>query len=190
MAEPVELDATCVKMYSRMMRDGGQMHIECDMHECKRLQDLYEQRLKYLKERNPALQLVREKREEFYELYEIHFTTKIQQNKECVEAAQYVLANFTAPQKRPNSNPQHFASDAFYMDFENSCLAKWDNSKQEFPKGRHRYKDDGWAEHILSNVYPHHSDIDWYEYIAWVRDGGGDDWFLVCDDTDQDDPVY
>ena len=27
-------------------------------------------------------------------------------------------------------------------------------------------------------VYPHHSDVDWEEYTAWVKAGGGDEYFF------------
>ncbi len=64
------------------------------------------------------------------------------------------------------------------MDFENSCLSQnWDSRKRAHPKGPNRYKDPEWAAMIQSHVYPHHSDIDWEEYVEWVSNGGGDEWF-------------
>ena len=30
---------------------------------------------------------------------------------------------------------------------------------------------------IESPVYPHHSDVDWQEYVDWVSLGFGDEWF-------------
>ena len=53
-----------------------------------------------------------------------------------------------------------------------------DVSKRLFPRGPNRHEDPEWAEMIQSQVYPHHSDIDWQEYVDWVRLGGGDDHFL------------
>ena len=34
-----------------------------------------------------------------------------------------------------------------------------------------------WAEFMKCQVYPHHTDVDWEEYVAWVSHGGGDDCF-------------
>ena len=69
--------------------------------------------------------------------------------------------------------------DAFMMDFENACLAdKWRFfSKGPHPTGKKRYEDPAWAAMIESNVYPHHSDVDWQEYVDWVSRGLGDEWF-------------
>lgn len=63
---------------------------------------------------------------------------------------------------------------SFLMDFENSCLA---NFPRPHPRGSKRYEDPEWAEMIKSQVYPNHSDVDWYEYVEWVSQGGGDEWF-------------
>ena len=27
------------------------------------------------------------------------------------------------------------------------------------------------------NVYPHHSDVTWHQYVTWISEGGGDEWF-------------
>ena len=68
--------------------------------------------------------------------------------------------------------------DSFYMDFENSCLANhWDSSSTPHPTGVNRHENEKWAEMIQSQVYPNHSDIDWYEYVKWVTQGGGDEMF-------------
>ena len=32
-------------------------------------------------------------------------------------------------------------------------------------------------EMIQTQVYPNHSDVDWQEYVDWVENGGGDEWF-------------
>jgi hypothetical protein len=78
--------------------------------------------------------------------------------------------------KRPNSKStkELFESNAFMMDFENSCLSDWFNP---IPTGNRRFENPEWRIHILKSVYPHHSDIDWHEYCAWVSQGGGDDFF-------------
>lgn len=66
----------------------------------------------------------------------------------------------------------------FLMDFENSCLTEhWDSSVKPHPRGNKRYEDPEWAAMIQSQVYPNHSGVDWYEYVEWVSQGGGDDWF-------------
>ena len=73
--------------------------------------------------------------------------------------------------------------NAFLMDFENECLSQnWDHTKGGHPRGARRYEDPEWAEIIKSQVYPHHSDIDWLEYVEWVKNGGGDEWFEERDE--------
>ena len=81
------------------------------------------------------------------------------------------------PPQRPGSKPGA-KNDSFMMDFENDCLRQWDNSQAEFPKGPDRWKHPEWAKHIKTQVYPHHSDVDWHEYVAWVSADGGDEWFV------------
>ena len=61
------------------------------------------------------------------------------------------------------------------MDFENSLLEGWAGP---IPQGPRRYEKAEWAELIKKNVYPNHSDIDWYEYVEWVSQGGGDECFM------------
>ena len=86
------------------------------------------------------------------------------------------------PPHRPNKGYRYKstdrnARDAFCMDFENDCLRNnWDGWKP-FPTGRRRLEDPEWATMIKSQVYPHHSDIDWYEYVEYCQLGGGDEWF-------------
>ena len=63
------------------------------------------------------------------------------------------------------------------MDFKISCLEMWDSSVKEHPKGPRRHENKEWAELIQSQVYPNHSDVDWWEYSEWVTRGGGDEWF-------------
>ena len=83
----------------------------------------------------------------------------------------------------PRYTPLTVGRDNFYMDFENDILRKWDSRKKAHPKGPNRCKDPEWAAIIQSEVYPHHSDIDWHEYVEWVENGGGDEWFQE-EDTD------
>lgn len=64
--------------------------------------------------------------------------------------------------------------DTFLLDFENSCLSQY---SKPHPKGSKRYEDPEWATLIQSQVYPHHSDVDWQEYVDWVSRGFGDEWF-------------
>jgi hypothetical protein len=46
------------------------------------------------------------------------------------------------------------------------------------PKGPKRFEKAAWAALVQNNVFPHHSDIDWDEYVDWVSNGGGDEWFM------------
>ena len=63
---------------------------------------------------------------------------------------------------RDKSSSMTLERDDFMMDFENSCLSKhWDSSNRPHPKGNKRYEDPEWAAMIESQVYPHHSDVDW-----------------------------
>jgi len=64
------------------------------------------------------------------------------------------------------------------MDFENACLSEnWDSRIRAHPTGPKRYEDSKWAGMIKRSVYPFNSDIDWEEYVEWVQNGGGDEWF-------------
>ena len=69
----------------------------------------------------------------------------------------------------------------FLMDFENACLADFrrDNRFTSDPVGTERYKEENWAEFMKTQVYPAHSDVDWTEYVAWVRAGMGDAWSRI-----------
>ena len=84
-----------------------------------------------------------------------------------------------APPHRPRKREFKWdiSTDSFMMDFENSCLEHHWDSNVAPPKGPKRFLDKRWAEMIKSQVYPNHSDVDWYEYVDWVSRGGGDDWF-------------
>ena len=90
-----------------------------------------------------------------------------------------ILQNMGLPPHRPNKGYRFKVSDrdAFFMDFENACLRdNWDNSIP-FPTGPKRFENSEWAKMIQSQVYPHHSDIDWYEYVEYCQLGLGDEWF-------------
>ena len=78
------------------------------------------------------------------------------------------------PRPPRSVNPQY--RNAFLMDFENDCLARnWCGAP---PKGPNIWQNYRWARMIKSQVYPHHSDVDWQEYCEWVIGGGGDEWFF------------
>ena len=64
---------------------------------------------------------------------------------------------------------------AFLMDFENAVL---EDGGRDSPTGPRRFEKAEWAELIKRNVYPNHSDLDWDEYVEWVSQGGGDEWFM------------
>ena len=61
------------------------------------------------------------------------------------------------------------------MDFENACLRQ-DWTFEYIPKGAKRHTDPELAKMIRAQVYLHHSDVDWFEYVAWVENGGGDEY--------------
>ena len=67
--------------------------------------------------------------------------------------------------------------DAFIMDFENSCLGNFWARSRPHPKGQRRHENAEWAAMIQAHVFPHHSDIDWEEYVDWCLRGFGDEWF-------------
>ena len=103
--------------------------------------------------------------------------------------------NVVAPRRRPGHYDTYsiltVARDNFMMDFENSCLSEnWDDANKQHPTGILRHADAEWATMIKSQVYPHHSDVDWQEYCEWVFHGGGDECFrpvpyMVEDDDDE-----
>ena len=64
--------------------------------------------------------------------------------------------------------------NAFMMDFENYVLSKWD-SRQGIPTGPRRYENEAWAELMKSHL--EFSDSCWEDYVAWVSQGGGDEYF-------------
>ena len=62
----------------------GELQVE--LRENERLLDVYGTRLRTLRQRNPALHLVREGRSDQYRLYEMHFMDKIREFTENVVA--------------------------------------------------------------------------------------------------------
>ena len=58
------------------------------------------------------------------------------------------------------------------------------------PTGTKRHEDQKWAQMIQSQVYPRHSDIDWDEYVVWVENGGGDEWFRQDDPSSEDEDTF
>ena len=41
-------------------------------------------------------------------------------------------------------------------------------TEREFPKGPERHENRAWTAMVQSQVYPHHSDVDWDEYVNLV----------------------
>ena len=81
------------------------------------------------------------------------------------------------PPHRPNKILKVTDNINFIMDFENDCLRdKWDNSIP-FPTGPKRFENAHWAKMIQSQVFPAHSDLDWYDYVEFCQLGYGDEWF-------------
>ena len=39
---------------------------------------------------------------------------------------------------------------------------------------------------IKSQVYPHHSDVDWEEYVEWVENRGGSEWFQEEEEEEEE----
>ena len=102
------------------------------------------------------------------------------------------LGGTVLPPRRPGHNDKYsiltVARDDFMMNFENACLSQnWDNAKKQHPTGIMRHADAEWAAMIKTQVYPHHSDIDWEEYCEWVFHGGGDECFQAVSYIDEDD---
>ena len=79
------------------------------------------------------------------------------------------------PGHRDTASSTSSGRHGFLMDFENACLVEWGTS---CPTGPNRYADPDWAAFIKAQVFPHHSDVDWDEYVDWVKAGGGDEWFI------------
>ena len=83
--------------------------------------------------------------------------------------------------------------DNFMMDVENEILREW--GSQNFPKGKTRACDEAWAAHVkaclaawygggkppVSRREEGRDEVSWAEYVAWVEEGGGDDWFVASE---------
>ena len=69
--------------------------------------------------------------------------------------------------------------DAFMMDWENSILERHWDARNGIPKGPKRYRNTEWATTIKQHTFPFHSGVTWEEYVQWVKNGGGDEWFLL-----------
>ena len=82
------------RLYASMVEDGEGDLLHAEISECKRLKELYEERLQCLLERDPKLALVREGAVHLYDHYEAHFRMKIRENELGVEAATEVLGQF------------------------------------------------------------------------------------------------
>ena len=81
-----------------------------------------------------------------------------------------------AMERRPGSKPESAGDKSFLLDFENSLLATW-NAQNRIPTGKWRFEDPEWAALVQANVWPHHSDVDWFEYVEFCQAGFGDEWF-------------
>ena len=89
------------------------------------------------------------------------------------------MGGTAVPPKRPRNRISSSKVDAFLMDFENACLVDNWNSSVPHPVGPKRHEHKEWAKMIKSQVYPHHSDVDWEDYVEWVENGGGAEWFQI-----------
>ena len=112
-------------------------------------------------------------------------STSFKTHDEAVSFVQDVfrsMGGLVYPPNRPNHIPKNtpitVQRNNFMMDFENACLShNWDIRIKPYPKGKTRHKNTDWAKMITSQVYPHHSDVDFCEYVDWVTRGYGDDCF-------------
>jgi hypothetical protein len=168
-----------VALYTSMVEDGEGEMLSAEISECQRLQELYEERLQCLMDRNPRLPLVALERTDLFEHYTDHFCEKIRVNSLAVEAAREVLQTY--PPKRPHSG-ERSPPDAFMMDLENGILEEFAGeplfmAAEHAPRGTRRWKIPEWAALVKKSMYPFHSDVDWHEYVEWVKGGGGDEWF-------------
>jgi hypothetical protein len=192
--------AELIAFYTEIVDDGEGEILHAEISECQRLHELYKMRLQCLTDRNPRLPLVRQGRTDLYEHYQDHFREKIRVNALAVEAAREVLEKWKGPPQRPHRVPGSSPNDNFMMDFENSLLEHhWSTQvvpctgglldglsfyfNKRHPKGRKRHEDPEWAAMVKQHVYPHHSDVDWYEYAEWVSQGGGDELLQEKDDN-------
>ena len=80
-----------LELYEQMVDEGDGDLLLGEICENKRLLDLYEERLKFLLNRNPELALVRMRAIDLYVDYEKHFRKKINEFTNSIEAATEVL---------------------------------------------------------------------------------------------------
>ena len=119
-------------------------------------------------------------------------TMQLDTHQEAVDLVKEIFKSMggrVIPPKRLGSRDKYSIMTperySFMMDFENACLSQnWDSGIKPHPKGNKRYEDPEWAAMVESNVYPHHSDVDWHEYVDWVSRGFGDEWFQEDDPPD------
>ena len=88
----------------------------------------------------------------------------------CRDGSPAVALRAAAEQRREEERNHN----NFMMDFENYVLSKWD-SRQGIPTGPRRYENEDWAELMKGNLEV--SDSCWVDYVAWVSQGGGDEYF-------------
>ena len=114
---------------------------------------------------------------------------EIQSHDDAVDLVKSVFQRMggqVVPPRRPHHNMSLTpAKDTFLMDFENACLSSWFKA---VPTGRKRYENKEWAALIQAQVYPHHSDVDWHEYVQWVSRGYGDEWFQGSESEPESEP--
>ena len=83
------------------------------------------------------------------------------------------------PPRRPrrchHSRP---GRDNYLMDFENMILEnEWD-ATNGFPTGPRRFEKAEWAKTVRMHCFPNNPHVDFDEYVDWVSQGGGDEWFM------------
>lgn len=186
------LNTDKVSEYQRLFEEtdpsDAVSRIRDDIGTTKILLKGYELKLKCLRTRDPRLSVVKALingcvDDDVYKLHEEIFEQRKKDCLESIDAADHVLN--LAPKRRYNSSTAiTVCRNSFMMDFENACLSDWDSSKKPHPTGCKRYLDPEWAALVKSQVYPYHSDIDWYEYCSWVSRGHGDTWFQPDSDSE------
>ena len=107
--------------------------IECELSNLSELLNLYRTRLKLLQEKDKRLELVRQKREDLYDHYEMHFKDKIDEFEKDIADLNHQLFIKTHANCFYRASKGELPSDDFMMDFENACLKDWD-SRNGTPK--------------------------------------------------------
>ncbi len=97
-------------------------------------------------------------------------------NEQALRRARILRDTFlwAKPALEPIQEAKRQYRDAFMMDFENYVLEYWD-ARKGIPTGPGRFENEEWA--ALMKTHLEFSDTCWDEYVAWVRSGGGDEWF-------------